>query len=89
MEQPAMQDFVLRTLKQVAPGAEVENLDPGKRFRDQFDFDSVDFLNFALALQEGGKISIPEEDFPLLATLAGCVGYLLSRDAQLTTSKTQ
>ena len=88
MDQATIKDFVLRALRQASPGAAVENLDPDKRFRDQFEFDSVDFLNFALSLQEGLKIVIPEEDFPSLATMNGCLGYLLSKGDRLTTPKT-
>lgn len=34
----------------IAPEADIENLDPAMRLRNQFDFDSVDFMNFAVAL---------------------------------------
>ena len=44
--------------------------------RNQFDFDSVDFMNFAVALQTHLKVEIPEEDYPQLATLNGCIAYL-------------
>lgn len=64
---------------QIAPEADIENIDPAVRFRDQFDFDSVDFMNFAVAVQEQLKIEIPEEDYPQLATLKGCITYLKSR----------
>jgi acyl carrier protein len=87
MNDTAMREFVLRTLKKFAPGADLENLQPDRRFRDQLDFDSVDFLNFALALQDGLQITIPEEDFPMLATLNGCLGYLPAKGAQITTVK--
>jgi acyl carrier protein len=67
---------VFRLIHGIAPEADLEHLDPGKGFRDQIEFDSVDFLNLALALQEELKITIPETDFPELATLSGCVAYL-------------
>ena len=60
----------------IAPEADIENLDPAVRFRDQFDFDSVDFMNFAVALQEQLKVEISEADYPQLATLNGCISYL-------------
>jgi len=87
MKEGAVQDFILRTLKQIAPEADFVGLSPDKRFRDQFQFDSMDFLNFALALQDELKIRIPEEDFPSLATLNGCIDYLLSKDAAITAPK--
>ena len=65
----------------IAPEADIENLDPAVRLRDQFDFDSVDFMNFAVALQEQLKVDIPEADYPKLATLKGCIAYLKSKIA--------
>jgi acyl carrier protein len=79
MEEKQIRDLVLKTLGQIAPEAALGNLDPEKRFRDQFQFDSVDFLNFALTLQKELEIHIPEEDFPSLATLNGCLRYFSSR----------
>ncbi len=64
---------------EIAPEADLENLDPAVRLRDQFNFDSVDFMNFAVALQEQLKVEIPEVDYPQLATLKGCIAYLESK----------
>ena len=73
------QKVALDLIAEIAPEADIENLDPAVRFRDQFDFDSVDFMNFAVALQEELKLEIPEEDYPKLATLKGCIAYLQSK----------
>ncbi len=68
--------LVLQTIRTIAPEADLENLNPDVRFRDQFDFDSVDFLNFILQVQEPLQVEIPETDYPKLATLNGCIAYL-------------
>lgn len=68
----------LDVISTIAPEADLENLDPALRFRDQFDFDSVDFMNLAVALQEQLNVAIPEADYPQLATLDGCIAYLKS-----------
>lgn len=60
----------------IAPEADIENLDPAIRLRNQFDFDSVDFMNFAVELQKKLKIEIPEADYLQLATLNSCAAYL-------------
>jgi acyl carrier protein len=67
--------IVLDLLRQIAPEAPLESLQPHAPFRDQFQFDSVDFLNFILKLEKvmGGKIS--ELDYPRLSSLHGCRGY--------------
>jgi acyl carrier protein len=74
-----IKEVALDLIGKIAPEADIENLDPAVRFRDQFDFDSVDFMNFAVALQEELKVEIPEEDCPKLATLKGCIEYLKSK----------
>jgi len=69
----------LELIAGIAPEADVTNLDPTDRLRNQFDFDSVDFMNFAVGLEEQLNLKIPEEDYPQLATLNSCVAYLKSK----------
>jgi acyl carrier protein len=70
---------LLALIGQIAPEADLDHLDPAARFRDQFDFDSVDFVNFAAGLQERLNVSIPEQDYPQLATLKSAVAYLKTK----------
>lgn len=70
---------VLALIHQIAPEADLDHLDPAARFRDQFDFDSVDFVNFAAALQQRLDVNIPEQDYPRLSTLDSAVSYLRAR----------
>lgn len=81
MTEEQIKETALRILKEVAPEADIESLHLEKRIRDQLDFDSVDFLNYSIALQEELKIKIPESDLHKLATLSGCVEYVRSRMA--------
>lgn len=74
-----IKEVALELIRQIAPEADIENLDPADRLRNQFDFDSVDFMNFAVALQTRLKVKIPEGDYPQLATLNGCIAYLQSK----------
>jgi acyl carrier protein len=70
---------VLRALGEIAPEADLAAIKPGVSFRDQLDIDSMDFLNFVIAVHEALHIEIPEADYPKLITLNGCVEYLSSR----------
>jgi acyl carrier protein len=81
MTEEELKSAVVHVLGTVAPDFSPEKLMPEVNFRDQFDFDSVDFLNFALALQEKLKIKIPEMDFPKLSSLKGCLAYLMKARA--------
>jgi len=67
---------VLRMLGEIAPEADLTRIKPDVSFRDQLDIDSMDFLNFVIAVHEALHVEIPEADYPKLATLNGCVEYL-------------
>ena len=70
---------ILRLLGEIAPEADLTHLKPGVSFRDQLDIDSMDFLNFIIAVHAALHVEIPETDYGQVATLDGCVGYLSSR----------
>jgi acyl carrier protein len=76
MIEAQLKSTVLKLLGTIAPDVELDSVNPEVPFRDQFDFDSMDFLNFAIALHKEFKVDIPEADYPRLETLNGCVGYL-------------
>ncbi len=78
-QEEQIREIVLRLIKQTAPEADVGTLQSEVRLRDQLDFDSVDFMNFALALQEAFKVEVPEIDYFELGTLSGCIRYLMLR----------
>lgn len=78
MTDTEIRDRVLLVLGNIAPEADLSKLDSRGRIRDQLDIDSMDFLNFVIGLHEDLHVDIPERDYGLLATLDGCVHYLLS-----------
>jgi len=63
---------VLRSVVHNAPAA----LDAEVLFRDQFEMDSLDFLNFVLALEKEHGVKIPEVRYPRCASLAGAAAVL-------------
>ncbi len=72
---------VLRTLGQIAPEADLTTLDVSEDLREQLDIDSVDFLNFVVALHGKLGVDVPEADYAKLRTLDGCIAYLAARRA--------
>ena len=70
---------VLRVLGEIAPEADLAAIKPDVPFRDQLDLDSMDLLNFVIAIHEALRVEIPEVDYPKLATLDGAVDYLMAR----------
>jgi acyl carrier protein len=73
---------VLRVLGEIAPESDLSTLEADVSFRDQLDVDSMDLLNFVIALHTALHVDIPEADYPRLATLDGCVDYLADTGAR-------
>ena len=76
MNNTEITEGVVDALLQVAPETDIRTLDPAVSFRDQFEIDSVDFLNFVLTLEKKLDTKIPAMDFPKLSSLDGFVDYL-------------
>ena len=79
MNDKEIAEVVRRVLADIAPEADLDRLDPGVDLQEQVDLDSMDFLNLVTAVSEATGVDIPERDYPLVATLSGCVTYVASR----------
>ncbi|RJP36218.1 MAG: acyl carrier protein [Phycisphaerales bacterium] len=76
MTRESIRQVILDIIAVVAPDEDLSGLDGKQRLRDQLDMDSMDFLDIVMELRKRYKIEVPKEDYPLLATLDGCVEYL-------------
>jgi acyl carrier protein len=70
---------VVNALTGVAPEIDPQTLRPDDAFRQEFDLDSMDFLNFVIGLHTGLGVDIPESDYGKVATLNTAIDYLESR----------
>jgi acyl carrier protein len=66
-------------LGRLAPEIDFDAADRSRPIQQEFDIDSMDFLNFITALHERLGINVPEADYAQVATIAGAQSYLLSR----------
>ena len=71
--------MVLDALASVAPELDEATLASDQSFREQLDIDSMDFLNYVIALHEALKIDIAEEDYPQLTSIDHAVSYIAQR----------
>lgn len=67
---------IVKLLTDVAPDVDAASIDPAVDFREQFDFDSMDTLHFAIALNKEFGIEIPEQDYRQLRSLGNCTSYV-------------
>jgi acyl carrier protein len=79
MNEGQVRETVLRVLSGIAPEVDLDSVDPAGDLREQMDIDSVDFLNFAIGLHRDLGVEIPDADVAKLATLNGCVAYLVAK----------
>ena len=79
MTRDEIRTAVLEALTSVAPEIDPAQVQPGTVFRQEFDLDSMDFLNFVIALHGSLGVNVPEADYTQLATLDGAIDYLASR----------
>ena len=79
MTREAIRGAVVKALTTVAPEVDAASLDPNAEFRQEIDLDSMDFLNFVIALHASLNVDVPEADYPKLATLNAAVDYVAKR----------
>lgn len=70
---------VIGALRRVAPEIDPAEIQGGANFREEFDLDSMDVLNFVLALHAATGIDVPETDYARLSNLEAAVDYLAAK----------
>lgn len=81
MKPEELKSQVLAVLTTIAPELEPGELQADKALRSQVDLDSMDWLNFLVALHERFKVDIPEADYAKLVTLDDLLAYLEAKIA--------
>ena len=79
MKQEEIRQTVLQALSSIVPEADPATIEPDLEFREQLDMDSMDFLNFVIAVDKQLGVEIPEVDYPKMSTLDDCVAYIEAR----------
>ena len=71
--------LIVRELHRIAPEAELDTIDPAVELREQVDLDSMDILNWMIAIHEATGVEIPEADYARMSSLNDCIAYLGQR----------
>ncbi|KGD99970.1 acyl carrier protein [Rhizobium sp. YS-1r] len=79
MTEADIRKLACELLSEIAPETDPDALPGDKDIREELDIDSMDFLNFVIALHKRIGVAIPEEDYPKLFTMDGIVKYLTKR----------
>ena len=70
---------IRQVLGAIAPEADLAELPADADLEDELDLDSMDFLNFLIALGDLTGVPEPESDYAQVRTFGGCVTYLAAR----------
>jgi acyl carrier protein len=74
---PLEPDAAIRAaLATIAPEVDLAEVAPDDDLQEALDLDSMDFLNFLIAVAQSTGVQIPESDYHLVGTYAGCRDYL-------------
>ena len=76
MTREEVRNSILSIIADIAPDEDLSGIQDEVKLRDQFDLDSMDFLDIVMELRKRFNIEVPEKDYEHLATLAGCITYL-------------
>ena len=79
MNEADIRTVLQEELGNIAPEMDLQKLDPTADLREALDIDSMDFLNFVVAIHHRLGVDIPELDYPKLITLDGAATYLKSK----------
>ncbi len=71
-----VRQVVVDIIADIAIDDDVTTIDDATPLREQLDLDSMDFLDIVMELKKRHKVEVPQEDYPELATMSGCVQYL-------------
>ncbi len=82
MTEDEVREAVIAVLREIAPEANPQEMESSVSFHEQYDIDSVDFMNFVQALEKRLGIGVAEVDYPRLSTLDGCIAYFTRKAEQ-------
>jgi acyl carrier protein len=82
MTREEIRETIVSCLCEVAPEIDPASVKDDVSFRDQFDVDSMDLLNFIIAMHEQLQVDIPESEYGRLGTVDLLVEYIAAQRAE-------
>ena len=76
MTRDDVRNAVIEILTEIAPDEDFDALKDEEKLRDQFDLDSMDFLDIVMELRKRYNVEVPETDYEQLVTMTSCINYL-------------
>jgi acyl carrier protein len=75
----SIKDLVCKLILDIAPEADMQNLDPNEELREELDLDSMDFMNLLDSIAKETAVNVPEGDYSKVNSLQLLTDYIASR----------
>ncbi len=79
MTREQVRQAVLSIISDIAPDEDLDSINDDEKLREQFDLDSMDFLDIVMELRKRFNLEVPEQDYQELVSMTSCVKYLFPR----------
>ncbi|WP_425418052.1 acyl carrier protein [Oricola indica] len=76
MSDDRLESALRQELHKIAPDIEIADIDPDDDMREEFDIDSMDFLNLVAALSKSLDLPMQEEDYDQMGSYNAMLAYL-------------
>ena len=85
MTREQVRQAILNIISDISPDEDLGTIKDEEKLRDQFDLDSMDFLDIVMELRKRFNLEVPEKDYQELVSMASSVEYLfpLLKDDEL------
>ena len=74
-----LKELIIKLILNIAPEAEMHNLDPSEDLREELDLDSMDFLNLLDSIAKETGVNVPESDYSRVNSLQSLTAYIEER----------
>jgi acyl carrier protein len=79
MIKKSIQQLILEAIQEIAPEIEQDDIDMDEDIREECDLDSMDFINYLIALKKSTGVSIAEGDYTRVNTFNKMLTYLTAK----------
>ena len=79
MNRDDIEQLLTAELARIAPDIALDDIDRGEDLREEFDIDSIDFLNLVTALAKRFGLEMPEADYPQMDSFDHLLDYLAKK----------
>ena len=82
MNDDTIQTALQQELYRIAPDIDIDDIDLTADLREEFDIDSMDFLNLVTALGKRFGLEMPEADYDRMRSFSDLLAYLQAQTGQ-------